>query len=376
MDSVYDLDVAYDLSQLKEKLHNALPSENELQVLSTGDIITLAGRVSSAGSMARALALARAFAPKGKVTNLVTVGGVHQVMLEVRVAEMARSTSKRLGINFAATNGDEFGVGLLGKLVDIVGPSDSNIFVHPAFGTQVTPAVNALFRFNSGNTTWTGFIDALQEDGLAKVLAEPTLVAQSGQTANFLAGGEFPVPIPQGLGTVAIHYKPFGVGLTFEPTVLSKDKINIKVTPEVSELDFSTAVQFSGFVIPGLTTRRASTTIELGDGQSFAIAGLLRENILENIQKFPVLGDIPILGAFFRSESFRKQETELVIIVTPRLVKPLNAEKQTLPTDFFVEPNDVEFFLEGRTVGRTKGTPPVAVGHLDGEFGHSTPDAE
>lgn len=306
VDSIYDLEVAYDLSRLKEQLHNVLPSETELQVLSTGDTITLAGRISNAGNLARALALARACAPKGKVTNLIDVGGVHQVMLEVRVSEMARSTSKRLGINFAATNGDEFGFGLLGKLVEIVKPSEGNLFTHPALGTLVTPTVNALFRFNAGSTTWTGFIDALHQDGLAKVLAEPTLVAQSGQKANFLAGGEFPVPIPQGLGTVAISYKPFGVGLTFEPTVLGKDKISIKVTPEVSELDFSTAVQFSGFVIPGLTTRRASTTIELGDGQSFAIAGLLRENILENIQKFPVLGDIPILGALFRSESFKK----------------------------------------------------------------------
>jgi len=233
--------------------------------------------------------------------------------------------------------------------------------------------VNALFRFSNGNSTWTGLIDALQEDGLVKVLAEPTLIALSGQSANFLAGGEFPIPIPQGLGTVAIDYKKFGVQLTFTPTVLSEDVINIKVAPEVSELDFSTAVQFSGFVIPGITTRNASTTVELADGQSFAIAGLLRDTVKEQIRKFPLLGDIPILGALFRSQSFLKNETELIIIVTPHLVKPLNMAKQTLPTDFHIEPNDAEFYLEGRLEGRENGQPAVR-GKLDGDFGHTMPE--
>jgi pilus assembly protein CpaC len=295
-------------------------------------------------------------------------------MLEVRVAEMARSVTKRLGINFNWVNGDKFGASLLGGLTELVKPDQANIASGGPFGLFVTPAVNALFRFNSGNTTWTGFVDALQTDGLAKVLAEPTLIAMSGQNANFLAGGEFPVPVPQGLGTVAIEYKAYGVSLSFIPTVLSQEKINIKVTPEVSELDFSTAVQFSGFVIPGITTRKASTTIELADGQSFAIAGLLRENILEDIQKFPLLGEIPVLGALFRSESFRKNETELIIIVTPHLVKPLNMAKQTLPTDFYVEPTDAEFYLEGLLTGRQRSNDPSLTGELEGDFGHAIPE--
>ncbi|MBW2450495.1 MAG: type II and III secretion system protein family protein, partial [Deltaproteobacteria bacterium] len=236
------------------------------------------------------------------------------------------------------------------------------------------PAVNSLFRFDTGEVTWTGFMDALNEDGLLKILAEPTLITLSGQSANFLAGGEFPVPVPQGLGTVAIEYKPFGVGLVFAPTVLSKEKISIQVTPEVSELDFSTAAVIEGFVTPGITTRRASTTVELGDGQSFAIAGLLRESVLTDVQKFPLLGDIPILGALFQSKSFIKRETELVIIVTPHLVKPLDVAKVSLPTDFYVEPSAAEFYLFGKMEGSEKNRPVTANGVLDGEFGHSMPE--
>jgi pilus assembly protein CpaC len=182
--------------------------------------------------------------------------------------------------------------------------------------------------------------------------------------------------VPQGLGTVAIKYKSFGVRLAFTPTVLSENKININVEPEVSELDFTTAVQFQGFVVPGLSTRRASTSVELADGQSFAIAGLLKESIREGISKVPLLGDIPILGALFRSQSFLKQETELVIIVTPHLVKPLDSEKQTLPTDYYIEPNNVEFYLLGLTEGREKQRPANTRGELDGEFGHAMPITE
>jgi pilus assembly protein CpaC len=173
------------------------------------------------------------------------------------------------------------------------------------------------------------------------------------------------------LGTVAIEYKSFGVALNFTPVVLSKDKIGIKVAPEVSDLDFTTAITLQGFVIPGLRTRRTSTTVELGDGQSFAIAGLLRDNVRTVVSKYPVLGDIPILGALFQSKSFQKEETELVIIVTPHLVKPLDMAKQTLPTDFYVEPNDVEFYMMGKLEG--SGSPKAKKGSMDGDFGHSMP---
>ena len=371
---IYDLEVAYDLSRLKQQVHEVLPEEKDLQIISTNDSITLAGRMINTANLSKVTALARSYAPKGKINNLVQVGGVHQVMLEVRIAEISRSTTKELGINFNYVNNGDFGVSLLGGLSQLVKPTDSNLAISGApYSLKVSPAVNALFRFSNGNSTWTGLIDALQEDGLVKVLAEPTLIALSGQTANFLAGGEFPIPVPQGLGTVAIDYKKFGVGLNFTPTVLSEGVISIQVAPEVSELDFSTAVQFSGFVVPGITTRRASTTIELADGQSFAIAGLLRDTIKSQVSKFPLLGDIPILGALFRSQSFLKNKTELIIIVTPHLVKPLNMAKQTLPTDYYIEPNDAEFYLEGRMEGRENGQPGVS-GKLDGAFGHSMPE--
>ncbi len=384
----YTLAVSYDVSQLKKKLHEILPQETDLSVTAASDSLTLSGRVSSAANLSQALTLAKGFAPKGKINNLVEVRGVQQVMLEVRVAEMQRSLSRRMGINFdMVTEAGNFGISRLGGLIDVVAPDDGNIWtpvpgtgypgIAAPFGTVTSPNVNALFRFNAGDINWTMFIDALKSDGLIKVLAEPTLIALSGQEAKFLAGGEFPVPAPQGLGTVAIDYKAFGVGLTFTPTVLSDNRININVAPEVSELDFSTAVQYSGFVIPGLSTRKAQTVVELGDGQSFAIAGLLKDTARDTMSKFPVLGDLPILGNLFRSRSFQKNETELVIIVTPHLVKPLDTARQTLPTDYYTEPSDLDFYLLGRMQGRPDGKAPKGMtGDLDGDFGHAMPGEE
>jgi pilus assembly protein CpaC len=274
-------------------------------------------------------------------------------MLEVRVAEMSRSLLKRLGFNFnyLSSSGKNMGLSLLNNLTRL--PSSG----FPSSGIEVTESVNAIFRFLSGGTTWTVFIDALKEQGLLKVLAEPTLITLSGKKAQFLAGGEFPVPVPQpgaGGSTITIEYKPFGVGLHFTPTVLSNKKISMEVGPEVSDLDFSNAISISGFVIPAVTTRKVLTTIELADGQSFAIAGLLKDDVREIVSKFPILGEIPVLGALFRSSSFRKNETELIVIVTPHLVKPLDMGKQTLPTDEFIEPDDFEFYLLGHPEGREK----------------------
>ena len=366
--AIYDLEVAYDISRLKQKLHDLLPDERDLRVIATHDSITLSGLISSTTNLSQALALAGAFAPENKVVNLLKVAGVHQVMLEVRVAEMSRSLTKRLGFNFSyLSSGGDFGISTLGGLVS---PADGVLAAGPV-GLAISPAVNALFRFNTGSATWTGLIDALKDDGLLKILAEPTLVALSGQTADFLAGGEFPVPVPQGLGTVGIDYKQFGVSLSFTPTVLSPDKISIKVVPEVSELDFSTAIQTQGFVVPGTTTRRTSTVVELADGQSFAIAGLLRETVVDSLSKYPLLGDIPILGALFRSRSFQKKETELIIVITPRLVKPFDMAKQTLPTDFYIEPSDTDLYLLGLMQGRKQASD--VRGELDGVFGYTMP---
>ncbi|MFO7559458.1 MAG: type II and III secretion system protein family protein [Desulfobacterales bacterium] len=362
--AIYDLEVTYDVSMLKEKLHELLPEESEVQVFSSKDSIILTGRVSSAGNLSQVVSLAEAYAPKGKINNLLEVGGVHQVMLEVKVAEIERRTAQRMGVNFAYTNvinDDQLDVQIIGALTQI-----GNI-----------PSFTGMLGSSRQNESWAVFIDALKEEGLAKVLAEPTLIAMSGKSANFLAGGEFPVPVPQGLGTVAIEYKPYGVGLTFTPVVLSKDKISITVEPNVSELDYSSPVRLEGYIIPGITTRRASTTVELGDGESFAIAGLLRENVRDSVQKYPFLGEIPVLGALFRSKAFQKNETELIVIVTPRLVKPIDGTKQPLPTDFYVEPTEAEYYLlAAGAEGKKKDSSETANGDFEGEVGHTDPENE
>ncbi|UCH82435.1 MAG: type II and III secretion system protein family protein [Nitrospiraceae bacterium] len=406
--AIYNVDVSIDVTSLKKKLYEILPEENDIRVTGNGSSIALSGRVSSASALSQVLAIADTYAPKdknekGKVMNLLEVGGVHQVMLEVRVAEITRDVGKRLGINFNSLgpSGRTFGVNKLNNLssmsqlagvpverkFDLFPPGGEVILPDkgfPADPLQISGFTNLLFRFLGGDYSWTVLIDALKDEGLISVLAEPTLIALSGQSANFLAGGEFPVPMPQGLGTVAIMFKKFGVGLTFTPTVLSNNKINMKVAPEVSELDFSIATEQQGFLIPGLTTRQASTVVELGDGQSFAIAGLLQENVRENITKFPVLGDIPVLGTLFRSSAFQKNESELVIIVTPHLVKPLDMAKQTLPTDQFIEPSDYEFYIKGTLEGKedninTSSSHASQVVHnekggLEGDFGHIIPE--
>lgn len=357
--TIYDIEVKYDVSRLKEKLYQFLPDEKEIQVLSTNDSLTLSGRVSSAAKLSQALTLAQSYAPVGKINNLLTVGGTHQVMLEVKIAEVSRSIDRKLGIN-------------LGNVSQI---GDVAIQVLSNFSSVMTSGVTGGATYISGgDDIWTGMFNALKANGDIKILAEPNLIALSGQSASFLAGGEFPVPVFSADGTPENDFKEFGVALSFVPNVLSPDKINIKVKAGVSELDFSTAVQFAGFVIPGLSTRKTETTVELADGQSFAIAGLLSENIRENVQKFPFLGDIPFLGTLFRSSSFLKNETELVIIVTPRLVKPINKEAQPVPTDFYIEPNDTEFYFGLKRSTENSSKQGSADGNMDGQFGHSFED--
>lgn len=371
--AIFDIEVLPDTMLLKEKMHEMFPREENVKINATHDGITLTGTVTGLAALSQITTLAQSYAPKGKVLNFLQVGGVQQVMLEVRVSEMSRSTLKRLGINwhYVSDSGRNFGISMLGNLTKTTA---SNAGLTSTF----SDSIGMIFRFMGGDATWTVFIDALKENGLTKILAEPNLITLSGQTANFLAGGEYPIPVPGQDGTVTIEYKTYGVGLRFTPTVLDSGKISMQVAPEVSELDFSNAVNFAGFVVPGLTTRRVSTVIELGDGQSFAIAGLLSHSVREIVDKFPVLGDIPVLGALFRSSSFQKNESELVIIVTPHLVKPLDMKKQTLPTDQFIEPTDFEFYLFGAMEGQggEKETTPADKamirkgGGLEGEFGY------
>lgn len=383
--SVFDVDVSPDAGQLRRLMAQALPGERSLRAVVSGKNVLLSGQVSSTPALATALAIAEGVAP-GKVQNALSVGGVQQVMLEVRVAEMNRSVLERFGINFSLLSGGHAIYSMIGGLTK-----------YGTDGLSVTDNVGAVVSPNlGGGSSLTTFIDALKNDGLVKVLAEPNLICLSGKSANFLAGGEIPIPIPQALGTVAIEFKPFGVGLNFTPTVLDGGRISMLVNPEVSELDFDLGVTINSWKIPGLTTRRATTTVELASGQSFAIAGLIKDSTRESIKKFPGLGDVPILGALFRSSEFRKSETELVIIVTPHLVKPLDMARQTLPTDGFREPNAYEFFINGDLEGPAPTTTPMAApsshaeaqpvpsrssgapfpGGFDGRFGQGLPPEE
>jgi pilus assembly protein CpaC len=409
LSAVFDVEVTPDMASLKEKLHKFFPNEKDIRVTSARDSITLSGVVSNAAHLPQVLLLAQAYAPLGKgadrekpkVVNLLEVGGVQQVMLEVRVSEMDKTLARNLGINFSgvAKTGNQFGVTTLNSLTSLTGGGISQQGIatgiagaipqnnaYPGNGTTVSTNVNAAFRFLAGGQIWTAFIDALQENDLVKVLAKPTLITMSGKRANFLAGGEYPIPVPQAAGTggvvVTIQYKTFGVALNFIPTVLGNGRISMEVAPEVSELDFTNSVSFNGFVIPSLTTRRVATTVELADGQSFAVAGLLSEQVRETAQKYPFLGDIPILGMLFRSRQFQKNETELVIIVSPHLVKPVDMARQTLPTDQFIEPDDLDFYVLGKVAGsgsspekkNTTLSPVLAKGGgLDGDFGYILP---
>lgn len=397
LSAVFDLEVTPDAASLKDKFHKAFPNEKDIQVKTSGDSIILSGTVSNAANLSQVIAMAGSYAPskKGetsKVINLLEVGGVHQVMLEVRISEMSKSLGRKLGINFSAIGrvGQE---GTIGFLSTLISPAAAIPFLglasNPVAAGSI-PFAGLAGQYIRQDVTWTGLVDIMKERGLVKVLAEPTLITMSGKQAKFLAGGEFPVPVPQssggGLGgasTLTIEYKTFGVGLNFTPVVLGNGKINMEVAPEVSDLDYTTAVNLEGYFVPGLTVRRVSTTVELADGQSFAVAGLLKDNVREVISKVPFLGDIPVLGLLFRSSEFQKNETELVIIVTPHLVKPVDMAKQTLPTDQFVEPNDLEFYLLGLEEGirgserantNAGSQPPVSSGGgLDGDFGHIIP---
>jgi len=360
---IYDVHVYYDVSLLKRKLHDILPDEKDIRVFSTKDSITLSGTASSNENLNQALVLAKAFVEEGKIINLLSTAGAQQVMLEVKVAEMQKRIINRLGINFNwIKDTGEFGISLLGGVSSLYQEEDTGL-MNILFSDNAT----GLLRLEKGGNQWTGIFDFLKGNQLVKILAEPTLIALSGQTANFLAGGEFPIPEIDDEGNVGVEFKPYGVNLMFTPTVMSEKRIAIKVQPVISELDYSIQTTIGGATVPGILSRSASTMVELGDGQSFAIAGILQESTRENLSKYPGLGDVPVLGALFKSKSYQKNETELVIIVTPHLVKPLNMAEQSLPTDFYIDPDDAEFYLWG-VFGRSHEA--YGEAELDGEFGH------
>ncbi|MBP2316719.1 type II and III secretion system protein family protein [Azospirillum soli] len=340
--ALMDVTVTPDLPTLRQRLHELMPNER-VEVRGANDAVVLSGSVSSGDLMKRAVAVAENFAP-GKVTNMLAMAGGQQVMLAVRFAEVKRNVAKQLGLN---TN-------------ILVGKGNDTLAMVSGKVPDMTPFALVEGVLNWGNVSIDVLLDALEEKGIVKTLAEPNLIAMSGETASFLAGGEFPIPVGQtyegNRSIVTIEFKQFGVKLAFTPTVLGNGAINLLVEPEVSAVDRTNAVVLSGTVVPGLTTRRAHTTVDLRHGESFAIAGLIQSNFADGVNQFPGLGDIPILGALLRSSSFQQQETELVIIVTPYMVRPALAGQLRLPTDNFTPPREIDLFLRGRIEGARPGT--------------------
>ncbi|MCW5751213.1 MAG: type II and III secretion system protein family protein [Alphaproteobacteria bacterium] len=364
--AVLDLTVGLDTEGLKSRLHELMPSET-IEVRAVNGSLVLSGTVSSASALSRALAVAERYAP-GNVSNLLSIRGSQQVMLEVRFAEVSRNLMKDISVNTNVSNNDfSFTTGTA-FLSGLLAPS--------TFGVG-TLAITA------GSVAIDLLLEALERKGVVKTLAEPNLIAMSGDTASFLAGGEFPVPVAQQGGAggnvaITVEFKEFGVSLAFTPTVLEGGMINLLVAPEVSRIDPNNSVTLQGFVIPGLTTRRARTTVELRDGESFAIAGLIQSDFQDTVRQFPGLAEVPILGALMRSSDFQRNETELVIIVTPRLVKPTRAGRLLTPADGFLPPSDFDLFLMGRPEAGASGQLPAgaralgasSAGGIVGAHGH------
>ncbi len=422
-----EVEVTHDLDGLKAKLHQLFPDEHP-KVLSSQGAIVLSGQVSSLQKMDAILKIANTFAlrgeqqpselranttqvstnfgpeaaassaggrqpgsspsaPQGQATeviNLMQVGGPQQVMLGVTVAEINRRLARNLKVDFSAIGATgDFSAGAVSG-VSAVDALSKTLGTAAAVAPSVINPYGLFFKFIGHDVAVKTVINAARDNGLAKVLAEPNLTVISGQDADFLSGGEFPIPVPQSLGTgsgntITIQFKPFGVMLKFLPVVLDTGRISMKVNVDVSELsaDNSVVIPVStsneSFAIPSLTKRSANTSLELDDGQTLGIAGLISDSMRENISKFPGLGDLPILGQLFTSQTYLKNETELVIFVTPHLAKPIAPDQIRLPTDKFVEPSDMEYYLMGRTEAQQM-PPRVSTGQnysggLRGHFG-------
>jgi pilus assembly protein CpaC len=305
------------------------------------------------------------------VVNLLSLGSAQQVMLDVRFAEIKRSSLAQLGLNWGILGDHDKLIGNIGSGTS-TGPLESpphNQFVsEQILRGAVTDSFAVISRtFRAFGANFNVQLDALEQKGAITTLAEPTLVALSGETASFLAGGEFPIPVVQNVGgggtnggnsaAITVEFKPFGVSLAFTPTVLSDGVINMVVAPEVSSIDPTASITINNLTIPGLQTRRAKTTLEIRDGESFAMAGLLRRDFQDTVRQVPLLGSIPIIGALFRSTGFQHDDTELVIIVTPHLVRPVPQYALKVPTDRVGPPNEADLLLNGRT---DTGEPPAA----------------
>ena len=342
---IVDVTVGYDMAGLKKSLFETFPND-KIDVRNMAGGIYLSGDVSTDKVSRQAEKIAQAFAPD-RVTNGLSIRDSHQVMLEVRFVEATRDAVKELGIGLLTQRAGDF--------------------AFQSGAAISSPALSGILQGGFGQATLDASIDALEEKGIIRTLAEPNLVSMSGETASFLAGGEFPIPVQADLGQVTIEFRQFGVGLAFTPTVLDDGIINLKVAPEVSQLDNANAVRVGGIEVPALRVRRANTTIELRNSQSFAIAGLLQNESTNRKTQTPWIGDVPVLGSLFRSTRYQKAETELVIIVTPRLVQPASdISELASPLDRLSVPGDMESFLGGALEG------PVAdSGGLSGSYGYA-----
>jgi pilus assembly protein CpaC len=434
-----DVVVALDLTNLKEKLHLLFPDQ-QIKVYGTETGIVLSGTVSGPEVVEQVIRLAQQYLPSEEtsettgekkegtrkrdyqvtgrsgwgVTNLLKVQGNQQVMLEVRIAEVTRTSQKDMQASLGIGNIDDNFVGAVGignvtsPLEVLFGP---NMATLPGglVGDLVDSTLDGLAQaptsllLNFAESTPNVFLNIedvtialkfLENEGLARILAEPRLVTQSGQEARFLAGGEFPIPVAQDEDSITIKFKEFGVALVFKPVVLSNGKISLRVAPSVSEITSNSiipaGIQGTNFIVPNLSSRKLDTTVELYDGQSLALAGLLQDNLRENAKKIPGLGDIPILGALFRSSDYIQQKTDLLIAVTPHIVKPVSEGSIGYPGQFMEPPNWYEFYLEGKFEGRRSENPPLAenmhssandnslrvsgrqTGGLEGDFGYQS----
>jgi len=347
---VVALRVTRNLDALRRQLKDLFPSE-KIEVTSAGELVVLSGEVTDVRVPERAAEVAKLHAER--LANLIRVRGNQQVQLEVKFAEVSRKGLREMGFNVFAR--DPLGRFVTGMAAPATGAA--NFISVPFTGGPNLPPVynaangNAFSVFFSGlpRFPFSAMVSLLESTGLAKVLAEPTLVAMTGQEARFLAGGEFPIPYSQGFGAVTLQWKKFGIILDFTPTVIDEGTIHLHMAAEVSDIDPARGINFGGFSVPALVSRQSETTVRLGDGQSFAIAGLLSTRIQQNVDRIPVLGDVPILGALFRSTSYRRDESELLVVITARLARPMAPhEVPPLPTDYELnDPNDFELFLLG-----------------------------
>ena len=358
-----DIKVTPDLAELKELLRETLPREN-IKVRSANDGIVLSGTVSGAAKVALAMDLARRYAPfdantsEYKLTNLLSVGGSQQVMLKVRFAEMQRTVAKSLSASIGLTTN-----------------ASASVVGNLQTGTAINGARNGALNvgFTSGGLAINVLLEALESKGLVRTLAEPNLVALSGSEANFLAGGEFPIPVNQDNdGGITVEFKPFGIEMRFIPTVIDGDLINLVIDTSVSEIDRANSLTLNNISIPAFSKRQASTVVEIRDGQSIAIAGLLQDEFRDLAGQVPWLGDIPILGALFRSADYSRKQTELVVIVTPHLISPVDGDTLSLPTDRVKLPSENDLFLRGKVEGgrRTVKRGTVAAQDFSGSYGY------